>query len=446
MSRAQSVEGPPTLTQFLQVPDLACILLRACDPESLATLRSTSRIALAAVRGHCASASWRTKHKDVRRPERLTDLAKYPALSKLKLGSLNGVSDKAVSAVVRAAGPKLASLDLSENKLGPSEVAALVAVAPLSLGELELQGNQLGDEGVVELLRAVPQRSPTSLSAVVPRDPPRGSQVSQAGHGQPASHGVAASPVLPGSLEGPNCGAARTLASQLTLLNLNGNLLGDEAMAALAGAGLSKLGVLHLGGNQLRPTAAAELARGEFPALRELYIDGNRVGHMGMAWLARMNLSRLQKLDVRWNHLGPLGARYLAQARMPSLQVLHAEGNHFGAEGAAALACGERGWPSMEVLHLGGNDVADAGAAALAKGAACGAFPMLRQLHLRSNDVTALGAAALATAGFPSLQRLDLCWNQLGGTGKAELFKAGWASEEWRGSEYSDVFSHVTRG
>ncbi|KAF6259342.1 hypothetical protein COO60DRAFT_1015778 [Scenedesmus sp. NREL 46B-D3] len=211
----------------------------------------------------------------------------------------------------------------------------------------------------------------------------------------------------------------------LRVLQLSGNALGPKGLKQLL-AGL----------------AAAQAAAGDslLTQLQVLELGCNTLGDAGAAALAQCyeHLSSLQLLGLSGNGIGADGARALFGCLTGSSSSSSAAGGSssacsparsqpgaaFGST-AAAAAARQQALPALRVLQLGGNFLGDAGAAALA--AALPGLQQLRQLELQDNySIGCEGVRALAAALplAPSLQELNLAKNCIGPQG-AKLLATG---------------------
>ncbi|PIQ99562.1 MAG: hypothetical protein COV66_10410 [Nitrospinae bacterium CG11_big_fil_rev_8_21_14_0_20_45_15] len=95
-----------------------------------------------------------------------------------------------------------------------------------------------------------------------------------------------------------------------------------------------------------------------------LNLNGQKIGDDGIAALVKNPLiQNLVKIDLRYNGISTEGARMLAQASFPKLKELILRHNILGDEGAEAIALSE-GFPKLEALQLGWAEVRDRGALA----------------------------------------------------------------------------------
>jgi len=127
-----------------------------------------------------------------------------------------------------------------------------------------------------------------------------------------------------------------------------------------------------------------------------LNLQGNHIGDPGVLALAPLlrNLPRLEALYIDFNGITEDGA-------LPRLGHLSLGANLLGDDGMRALAAAIAGGglARLELLHLGNNDIGDAGAKALA--AACvsaDTLPRLEELFLDDNEIGDAGMRALAAA------------------------------------------------
>jgi len=112
-----------------------------------------------------------------------------------------------------------------------------------------------------------------------------------------------------------------------------------------------------------------------------LNLNGQKIGDDGIAALVKNPLiQNLVKLDLRYNGISLEGARVLAQTSFPKLKELILRHNILGDEGAEAIALSE-GFPKLEALQLGWAEVRDRGALAFVNRKSSA----LEKLDLRGN-------------------------------------------------------------
>lgn len=155
----------------------------------------------------------------------------------------------------------------------------------------------------------------------------------------------------------------------LVTLDLRGNRLTADSLAALAG---SQIGVVHtllLSGNPLGDAGARVLAESPaFATLTILYLSETGLGAAGLDRMlgpdSRLEPGFLTNLDLSGNPLGDEGARILAaSSRAGQLTHLELERTGLTDRGALALARSPH-LGALEYLSLDGNDLTDAGVAA----------------------------------------------------------------------------------
>jgi uncharacterized protein (TIGR02996 family) len=229
-------------------------------------------------------------------------------------------------------------------------------------------------------------------------------------------------------------------AAELTVLDLSGNNLQADGVAALSTPGRLRPAALDLAGNRLGPAGAQVLANSSnWASLASLHLHGNNLGADGASLLAGSpHLNGLISLDLGDNDLGPAGAVALANSsHLGKLTFLRLGCNEIGPKGADALAgsptLGNLSFLSLEyagigpagmealaaspylhnlvVLDLRKNAIGDAGAQALA---ASPNLARMTSLHLRGNSIGNAGALALADAlSQHNLAFLDLGANPI---------------------------------
>ncbi|HWO26635.1 MAG TPA: COR domain-containing protein [Kofleriaceae bacterium] len=196
---------------------------------------------------------------------------------------------------------------------------------------------------------------------------------------------------------------ARSLATltNLTFLDASANLLGVEGTRALTA--LTGLTSLELWGNQIEDGGARALAA--LTSLTALDASANSIGEDGARALAA--LTSLTTLDLLGNQIGAAGVRALAS--LADLTFLDLGGNRFGDDGARALAT----LTNLTALHMKRGHIGDDGARALAT------LTNLTTLDLSDNQIGAEGARALTA--LTNLTTLDLGDNQIGDEGTRAL-------------------------
>ena len=163
--------------------------------------------------------------------------------------------------------------------------------------------------------------------------------------------------------------------------------VGDEGFARLcASSATGSLRALNVNGNELGEGALAELGGG-LPRCTSLVLSGNPFGDDGLAGLRR------------WRHLAGIETLYLSRCEI-------------SAAGLAALLRG-LALPDLDKLCLADNDeLGDAGAAAIA--ASASGLPRLRHLDVVNTGISEAGVRTLAEARLPALRRIDARRNYLG--------------------------------
>ena len=226
----------------------------------------------------------------------------------------------------------------------------------------------------------------------------------------------------------PLGGAFSAASVPVCRVNLSGNSLGDNGLAALlnaltadASAALVSLG---LGVNQLTaPSAsllAASLVRGApLHRLRELRVGGNPIGGEGATALAQsLGRSQLRVLHLGHSAIGEAGGVALAEALLPSATQDDAKPTGSASigivDGAADATSAEESAeesPGTPPLHLRSLELQDCGLGAGAAAALGRALPLcaLAELWVGGNPLTAAGAKAVA-AGVAQSATLQRVW------------------------------------
>jgi uncharacterized protein (TIGR02996 family) len=223
-------------------------------------------------------------------------------------------------------------------------------------------------------------------------------------------------------------GAAALAASphlgRLVSLDVSCARIGDEGVAALAGAALGGLRDLHLTHTQFTLAGATALnGAAWFGGLRTLNLCANYFDADCVAALFEgQTMPRLQWLNLGSNNLGAEGVdALLAPGRFPTLRGLSLNHNAIGRKGLSRL----RAWPGLSGLvnlSLDGCDLGDHEAEALA---GCAALANLTSLSLGPNQIGDKGLLALARSPhLRGLFGLDLNSNQIGPAGGEALADA----------------------
>jgi uncharacterized protein (TIGR02996 family) len=249
--------------------------------------------------------------------------------------------------------PRLVTLALENNGLGPPQAPYLTAPGLVGLRRLLLNGNPLGDDGVRPLTQAVNLSALEALSLEDCRLSGPGTVV------------IARSPYL----------------RRLRYLGLGENDPGEEGLRGLARTpALDALATLALNDCRIYPQALRGLVSGPL-------------------------LSRLRKLDLRSNELGDEGAEMLARSpHLAGLRELDLSACRITDAGVVALA-DTPAVSGLEELSLSYNPFGDAGARALGGSRH---LECLRTLHLSSCHEQGWIAGLFATAGLPALVELNL--------------------------------------
>lgn len=161
--------------------------------------------------------------------------------------------------------------------------------------------------------------------------------------------------------------------------------LGDDGFAELVRSeALINLRGLNITGNRLGPDALAALG-GHLPNLRSLVLTNNKIENAGITGL------------VKWQHLGQLETLYLGNCRLTAAGVQRLlDGPPLAKLAKLALADNKLG-----------NDIGNLLGAGAAK------LPALRHLDLTSTGIQTVGARILAGAVMPHVKRFDLRRNRI---------------------------------
>ena len=287
--------------------------------------------------------------------------------------------------------PRLAAFYFSQNSLGVLDgsalTRALVSAATPELATLELALNPIGDAGAIALFGAL--RTLPKLTSLV---------VSGCAMGDLGLNALTAA--LRGGLP------------LLKSLSIAGNACSDAAAGHVFDAlrnvpALESLDVSDIG---LTAAGAAALSRAapSLPALSFLDVSHNCLTDDGVCALAPALhfVPLLRSLILRGTSFGVAGAVALGSClrSVPELTCLDVSDNTIGDAGAAALATGLRSVPQLTSLKLAKTGIGDEGAAALA--AAMTFVPLISRFSLDGNDAVGAAGSFALTHAFRSLPQL----------------------------------------
>ena len=280
-------------------------------------------------------------------PQGAAVLAASPALRHLTTLDLtnNRIGDAGAIALARSETLyNLASLNLQNNWLGPSGAAALAASPAVQrVGSLDLSRNQIDDDGALALARA---EGLLDLCALYLHENPIGNAGIAALSQSPALHGV-------------------------TALSIGGGPIGEVGIDALVGGPmLHALTSLRCGGeshHQIGSKIAHGLAEVATPyRLTALVLDEAGVTPAAAQRLVQAeSLRELASLSLRGNNLQNAGARALASATLDGLTALDLGDNGINSDGLRVLVSSSA-FPRLKILELRANPIGDVGARALA--------------------------------------------------------------------------------
>ncbi len=202
--------------------------------------------------------------------------------------------------------------------------------------------------------------------------------------------------------------------ARLTELNVGNNpSMGRGIHALMASPHLSNLRVLLLHYNDLGDHAMAVADSSAFTQLTELYLSGNQLTDHVVARLARCRwLSKLQALDLRDNQLNDGGICSLTfHGLCLNLKTFWLVNNQLR-EGAAWALAASIYLPTLNQLYLNYNPIGSEGASAFAESRES---ISLQELDLRHCGIGNVGGLALAESPYcEALDRLWLGGNRLG--------------------------------
>ena len=292
----------------------------------------------------------------------------------------------------------LTFLDISNNNINAKSMELFAMVLPQThLRTLVLWGNSFGDEGLEALAAQLPMSSyienlflgQTNISAT-----------------------------------GMKIFSEKLPKSNLIVLNLYGNKLGDEAVKTLA-LKIPKTSLLNLvlGNNSITFEGAKELAENiKKSSLERLYLGENCLGAKGAKEIASQLLgSNLWRLNLWNNNIGNEGAKWLADGIKGSgLKELRLAGNSIEDEGIAALAH-VLSETNLTVLDLNRNNFSSNGLQLLALN-----LPKttIKKLYLSGNGINKISAQSLTEIiTNSSVIELYLNDNNLGDKGVKTIAK-----------------------
>lgn len=270
-------------------------------------------------------------------PLQMERLLKLP-LPKLRAFTSSGLSVGAAGAPLLAAMPwRLERLALNEAGLGVKGTVALCSSPGLStVRELSLAGNTMGPKGA-EAVAGSPH-----LTQLVSLD--LSSTASGAKALAPLFEGLALPALraihlrscgLKGKALAPLAASRAKGWAQLTLLDLEGNLMGDEGLGVLSEAKLPELRVLRLGHDAVKGPGLVALGHSALlRRVEELTLDGNKFQNAGAKGLAVCkHLGALRVLTLGHNWLGVQGLKgILGNPSLDRLEDVREGMNNYGPE------------------------------------------------------------------------------------------------------------------
>jgi len=357
-------------------------------------------------------------------PEAATALANVlPRLRTLDLNS-NFLGDEGVAilSTTLAKAPILESLVLSNNGIGTKGAVALasaLAEANCGLRELRLTNNRVGDTGAGAILSSLQRRANGGLE-----------------HLALASNGLtdAVAPALAVALGGIGSDTSK---HPLHTLDLGDNwLTNDGAQVVASGLGPgTRLHTLQLSGNRVGNRGASAVLHAMHTAslLRAVHLERNQVQAVLLADLRHLAKTRRAHQTSRRENQR-CGMTDLAWSRDHSTvavpgecRVLQLGGSKLGDKRAEAILSflAESG-PIVEEMQLMDCNISSTGAEAIAQFLRSPRGRHLQVLDLYANEVDDRGAIALARAlrYHPGLKTLDLWGNQVGDSGASALARA----------------------
>ncbi len=192
---------------------------------------------------------------------------------------------------------------------------------------------------------------------------------------------------------------ALTSNPNVSQIDLRGNLIGDQGVAALAS--VSTLEKLNLGDNRVKSEGVAALAKSN---LTDLNLSSNFFNSTDLE--SFVGNTTLRKLDISNNsstRITPQGIRCLKKTKIDALSICNID---IGDEGAEALSpVDDDSELPFTTLHLTQCNITDKGVQSLVRN------KKLKTLNLFLNSTGLNGAQALSQ--HPSLTSLNVAYNQL---------------------------------
>jgi uncharacterized protein (TIGR02996 family) len=204
---------------------------------------------------------------------------------------------------------------------------------------------------------------------------------------------------------------------RLEILELDGNLIGDEGLAILEEEDRPwpNLKSLSLSKNQITSRGLYSLSRAPFPKLEILELGENSIGDEELARLEEHTpWPNLKSLSLSKNQITDRGLHSLSRVPFPKLEILRLDANPIQGEGIASILKAFTDQRLRE-LSLGGCKIDDAGLRAITE---TGANPPLKVLDLANNSFFGEGCKKILFSPMVrELRYLNLNGNQIGDEG-----------------------------
>ena len=203
---------------------------------------------------------------------------------------------------------------------------------------------------------------------------------------------------------------------QLQSLNLSYSKIDSCLAGVLLAVPYPTLKSLHLAGNNLT-TSMTYLADAHLPLLEELELYGNKLDVQSMAALSKGCWLQLKTLTLAGNIISAPGIRYLAGADWPQLEAINLSDTNLDGSALVMLVCYK--WPCLQNLGLNHNHLDCIGE--LPETSQCS---LLKHLNLKGSNLTDYSLRQLSKPRWSQLETIDLSSNRL--CNVSALVQASW--------------------
>ena len=235
----------------------------------------------------------------------------------------NRLRGSAVACLAKGSWPELRHLDVSKCDLDTAAIAELVKGKWPKLDELRLSANPLLDAAAMSLLSTAdwPQVRTLELRCTtLSADTIRALLRIRWRFGVVDLRWSALDAAAVWELS--RATVMHVDLQNIGILDLSGNDLGADALAALAAASLGQLTGLYLSENKLDAVAASHLSSADLPWLEFLDLSDNELDSLAMRHLAQGQWEVLCSLSVFTNAVNTSGVRFLMEGQWSELEDL----------------------------------------------------------------------------------------------------------------------------